>query len=157
MRAIGSAETDMYSSLAGAAAALYGPLHGGANEAVLRMLASIGSRDNVGGYIERVKKHEVLLYGFGHRVYKNYDPRATVIKGVVDEVLGSRARIRCSPSRRSSSGSRSRTTTSSRASYIRTSTSTRGSPIARSASTRRRSPSCSASHAPSAGSATTTS
>ncbi|HEY3543526.1 MAG TPA: citrate/2-methylcitrate synthase [Gaiellaceae bacterium] len=87
MRAIGSAETDMYSSLAGAAAALYGPLHGGANEAVLRMLDSIGSLDNVGGYIERVKKHEVLLYGFGHRVYKNYDPRATVIKGVVDEVL----------------------------------------------------------------------
>ena len=87
MRAIGSAETDMYSSLAGAAAALYGPLHGGANEAVLRMLADIGSVDNVPGYIERVKKHEVLLYGFGHRVYKNYDPRAKVIKGVVDEVL----------------------------------------------------------------------
>ena len=87
MRAIGSAETDMYSSLAGAAAALYGPLHGGANEAVLRMLDSIGSLDNVGEYIERVKKHEVLLYGFGHRVYKNYDPRAKVIKGVVDEVL----------------------------------------------------------------------
>jgi citrate synthase len=87
MRAIGSAETDMYSSLAGAAAALYGPLHGGANEAVLRMLDSIGSLDNVGGYIERVKTHEVLLYGFGHRVYKNYDPRATVIKKVVDEVL----------------------------------------------------------------------
>jgi len=87
MRAIGSAETDMYSSLAGAAAALYGPLHGGANEAVLRMLDSIGSLDNVGEYIERVKKHEVLLYGFGHRVYKNYDPRATVIKGVVDKVL----------------------------------------------------------------------
>ena len=87
MRAIGSAETDMYSSLAGAAAALYGPLHGGANEAVLRMLDSIGSLDNVAGYIERVKTHEVLLYGFGHRVYKNYDPRATVIKKVVDEVL----------------------------------------------------------------------
>jgi citrate synthase len=87
MRAIGSAETDMYSSLAGAAAALYGPLHGGANEAVLRMLDSIGSRDAVAAYIERVKTHEVLLYGFGHRVYKNYDPRATVIKKVVDEVL----------------------------------------------------------------------
>ena len=87
MRAIGSAETDMYSSLSGAAAALYGPLHGGANEAVLRMLDSIGSLDDVADYIERVKKHEVLLYGFGHRVYKNYDPRATVIKGVVDEVL----------------------------------------------------------------------
>ena len=87
MRAIGSAETDMYSSLAGAAAALYGPLHGGANEAVLRMLSSIGSLENVPAYIERVKTHEVLLYGFGHRVYKNYDPRAKVIKGVVDEVL----------------------------------------------------------------------
>ena len=87
MRAIGSAETDLYSSLAGAAAALYGPLHGGANEAVLRMLSDIGSVDQVPEYIERVKKHEVLLYGFGHRVYKNYDPRATVIKGVVDEVL----------------------------------------------------------------------
>jgi len=87
MRAIGSAETDMYSSLAGAAAALYGPLHGGANEAVLRMLASIGSLDRVAGYIDRVKTHEVLLYGFGHRVYKNYDPRAKVIKRVVDEVL----------------------------------------------------------------------
>jgi citrate synthase len=87
VRAIGSAETDMYSSLAGGAAALYGPLHGGANEAVLRMLESIGSLDNVADYIERVKKHEVLLYGFGHRVYKNYDPRAKVIKGVVDEVL----------------------------------------------------------------------
>src|SRR3954452_18697961 len=87
MRAIGSAETDMYSSLAGAAAALYGPLHGGANEAVLRMLDSIGSLDNVAHYIQRVEKHEVLLYGFGHRVYKNYDPRAKVIKGVVDQVL----------------------------------------------------------------------
>jgi citrate synthase len=87
MRAIGSAETDMYSSLSGAAAALYGPLHGGANEAVLRMLDSIGSLDHVPEYIEKVKNREALLYGFGHRVYKNYDPRATVIKGVVDEVL----------------------------------------------------------------------
>jgi citrate synthase len=87
MRAIGSAETDMYSSLAGAAAALYGPLHGGANEAVLRMLDSIGSLEHVPEYIARVKSHEVLLYGFGHRVYKNYDPRAKVIKGVVDEML----------------------------------------------------------------------
>jgi citrate synthase len=87
VRAIGSAETDMYSSLAGGAAALYGPLHGGANEAVLRMLDSIGSTGNVPAYMERVKNHEVLLYGFGHRVYKNYDPRAKVIKGVVDEVL----------------------------------------------------------------------
>jgi citrate synthase len=87
MRAIGSAETDMYSSLSGAAAALYGPLHGGANEAVLRMLDSIGSLDNVPAYIEKVKSREALLYGFGHRVDKNYDPRAKVIKSVVDDVL----------------------------------------------------------------------
>jgi citrate synthase len=87
MRAIGSAETDMYSSLSGAAAALYGPLHGGANEAVLRMLTEIGSLDAVPAYIEKVENRDALLYGFGHRVYKNYDPRATVIKGVVDEVL----------------------------------------------------------------------
>jgi citrate synthase len=87
MRAIGSAETDMYSSLAGAAAALYGPLHGGANEAVLNMLTEIGSVENVPAFIERVKAKEELLFGFGHRVYKNYDPRAKVIKAVVDDVL----------------------------------------------------------------------
>jgi citrate synthase len=87
MRAIGSAETDMYSSLSGAAAALYGPLHGGANEAVLRMLTEIGDVEHVPQFIERVKAKESLLFGFGHRVYKNYDPRAKVIKGVVDEVL----------------------------------------------------------------------
>jgi len=87
MRAIGSAETDPYSCLSGAAAALYGPLHGGANEAVLRMLTSIGDVEHVPAYMERVKARDELLYGFGHRVYKNYDPRATVIKGVVDEVL----------------------------------------------------------------------
>jgi citrate synthase len=87
MRAIGSAETDMYSSLAGAAAALYGPLHGGANEQVLRMLTQIGDPSHVPEFMERVKSKEALLYGFGHRVYKNYDPRAKVIKGVVDEVL----------------------------------------------------------------------
>ncbi len=87
MRAIGSAETDVYSSLSGAAAALYGPLHGGANEAVLKMLSAIGSVDNVPGFLKRVEAKEALLFGFGHRVYKNYDPRAKVIKGVVDEVL----------------------------------------------------------------------
>jgi citrate synthase len=87
MRAIGSAETDMYSSLSGAAAALYGPLHGGANEAVLKMLTEIGDVENVPQFIERVKAKDALLFGFGHRVYKNYDPRAKVIKGVVDEVL----------------------------------------------------------------------
>jgi len=87
MRAIGSAETDAYSSLSGAAAALYGPLHGGANEQVLRMLTQIGGPGHVPEFMERVKSKQELLYGFGHRVYKNYDPRAKVIKGVVDEVL----------------------------------------------------------------------
>lgn len=87
MRAIGSSEVDPYSAYAGAAAALYGPLHGGANEAVLRMLESIGSVSNVPTFIERVKNREVLLMGFGHRVYKNYDPRAKIIKRTADEVF----------------------------------------------------------------------
>ncbi len=76
MRSIGSAQTDPFSAIAGAAAALYGPLHGGANEAVLRMLKEIGSVDKVPEYIKRVKSGEFRLMGFGHRVYKNYDPRA---------------------------------------------------------------------------------
>ncbi|HMK08230.1 MAG TPA: citrate synthase [Anaerolineales bacterium] len=87
MRAIGSSRVDPYSALAGAAAALYGPLHGGANEAVLRMLAQIGDVRNVPGFIERVKAGEGRLMGFGHRVYKNYDPRARLIKRVADEVF----------------------------------------------------------------------
>jgi citrate synthase len=87
MRAIGSSEVDPYSAYAGAAAALYGPLHGGANEAVLRMLESIGSVSNVASFIDRVKNREVLLMGFGHRVYKNYDPRAKIIKRTADEVF----------------------------------------------------------------------
>ena len=87
MRSIGSAHTDPYSSLAGAAAALYGPLHGGANEAVLRMLKEIGSLDRVPEYIKRVKEGEFRLMGFGHRVYKNYDPRARIIKDVAYEVF----------------------------------------------------------------------
>ena len=87
MRLIGSAQTDPYCSLAGAAAALYGPLHGGANEAVLRMLEEIGSKDNVPAYIQRVKSGEVRLMGFGHRVYKNYDPRARIIKQAADAVF----------------------------------------------------------------------
>lgn len=87
MRGIGSGHADPYSAIAGAAAALYGPLHGGANEAVLKMLTTIGSVDNVGSYIERVKKKEVLLQGFGHRVYKSYDPRATIIKNTAYEVF----------------------------------------------------------------------
>jgi citrate synthase len=80
MRSIGSAHTDPFSALAGAAAALYGPLHGGANEMVLRMLHEIGSVQNVPAYIKRVKAGEFRLMGFGHRVYKNYDPRARIIK-----------------------------------------------------------------------------
>ena len=87
MRSIGSAHTDPFSSLAGAAAALYGPLHGGANEMVLRMLKEIGSVDQVPAYIKRVKAGEFRLMGFGHRVYKNYDPRARIIKQVADEVF----------------------------------------------------------------------
>ena len=87
MRSIGSAHTDPFSALAGAAAALYGPLHGGANEAVLRMLKEIGSIDKVTDYIKRVKDGEFRLMGFGHRVYKNYDPRARIIKQVAYEVF----------------------------------------------------------------------
>ena len=87
MRSIGSAETDPYSALAGAAAALYGPLHGGANEAVLRMLIEIGSVKRVPEYIEQVKAGEFRLMGFGHRVYKNYDPRARIIKQIAYEVF----------------------------------------------------------------------
>jgi citrate synthase len=125
MRGIGSSHVDPYSAMAGAAAALFGPLHGGANEAVLRMLTEIGSLQNVPGFIKRVKAGEGRLMGFGHRVYKSYDPRAKIIKQTADAVFESPARTRCSTSRWSSSGSRCRTTTSSRASCIRTSTSTR--------------------------------
>jgi citrate synthase len=87
MRAIGSSKSDPFSALAGAAAALFGPLHGGANEAVLRMLAEIGDVKNVPEYVGRVKDGEFRLMGFGHRVYKNYDPRAKIIKQVADEVF----------------------------------------------------------------------
>ena len=87
MRGIGSSNADPYSALAGAAAALYGPLHGGANEAVLRMLKEIGSKDRVPEFIKRVKSGEGRLMGFGHRVYKSYDPRARIIKQTADEVF----------------------------------------------------------------------
>jgi citrate synthase len=87
MRSVGSSGVDPYSALAAAAAALYGPLHGGANEAVLRMLREIGSSARIGEFISRVKKGEARLMGFGHRVYKNYDPRARIIKGVAEEVF----------------------------------------------------------------------
>jgi citrate synthase len=87
MRTVGSAHSDPYSSAAAAAAALYGPLHGGANEQVLKMLTEIGSIDHVPAYIERVKSGEVRLMGFGHRVYKNFDPRAILIKDIADQVF----------------------------------------------------------------------
>jgi citrate synthase len=87
MRGIGSSQADPYSALAGAAAALYGPLHGGANEAVLRMLAEIGSKDNVPAFVKRVKGGDGRLMGFGHRVYKSYDPRAKIIKRIADLVF----------------------------------------------------------------------
>ncbi len=87
MRVVGSAQADPYLATASAAAALSGPLHGGANEEVLRMLDEIGSIKNVPGYIKRVKEGEIKLMGFGHRVYKNYDPRAKIIKTVADQVF----------------------------------------------------------------------
>ncbi|HET8713181.1 MAG TPA: citrate synthase [Gemmatimonadales bacterium] len=87
MRSIGSSHPDPYSCMAGAAAALYGPLHGGANEEVLRMLREIGSVDAIPAYLQRVKKGEVRLMGFGHRVYKNFDPRAKIIKQIAEQVF----------------------------------------------------------------------
>ena len=87
MRSVGSSRVDPYSAAAAAAAALYGPLHGGANEAVLRMLREIGDVSKVPAYVNRVKSGEFRLMGFGHRVYKNYDPRANIIKKIADEVF----------------------------------------------------------------------
>jgi citrate synthase len=89
MRGVGSSEVDPYSAMTAGIAALYGPLHGGANEAVLRMLHEIGSRDKVAPFIKEVKTSggEVRLMGFGHRVYKNYDPRAKIIKIMADQVF----------------------------------------------------------------------
>ncbi len=87
MRVIGSSQSDPYSALAGAMAALYGPLHGGANEAVLRMLTEIGDVKNIPDFMESVKKGERRLMGFGHRVYKAYDPRASIIKEAAHDVF----------------------------------------------------------------------
>ena len=87
MRGVGSSHVDPYCATAAATAALYGPLHGGANEAVLRMLVEIGSVNRVPEYIKRVKAGEKLLMGFGHRVYKNYDPRAKIVKRIAYEVF----------------------------------------------------------------------
>ncbi len=86
-RAVGSSEADPYCSLAAATAALYGPLHGGANEAVLRMLREIGDVKNIPAFVDNCKNGEQRLMGFGHRVYKNYDPRARIIKGLAHEVF----------------------------------------------------------------------
>ena len=87
MRGVGSSHVDPYSAIAAATAALYGPLHGGANEAVLRMLLEIGSVNRVPDYIKQVKSGEKKLMGFGHRVYKNYDPRAKIVKHIAYEVF----------------------------------------------------------------------
>ncbi len=87
MRVVGSSHSDPYSATAAAAAALYGPRHGGANEAVIRMLTEIGSIDEVPAFVESVKQGHGRLQGFGHRVYKNYDPRAKIIKRTADEVF----------------------------------------------------------------------
>ena len=87
MRGVGSSHVDPYSATAAAAAALYGPLHGGANEAVLKMLGEIGSKDKVPAFIRKVKEGEGRLMGFGHRVYKNYDPRAKIIKETAEAVF----------------------------------------------------------------------
>ncbi|MDO8612167.1 MAG: citrate synthase [Dehalococcoidia bacterium] len=88
MRAVGSSRADPFSATAAAAAALYGPLHGGANEAVIRMLTEIGDRKRVPEFVKRVKSGEGRLMGFGHRVYRSYDPRARIVKRTADEVFG---------------------------------------------------------------------
>jgi citrate synthase len=87
MRSVGSSQVDPYSAVAAATAALYGPLHGGANEAVLRMLQEIGNKDRIPEFVAKVKTGERKLMGFGHRVYKSYDPRAKVIKKLADQVF----------------------------------------------------------------------
>jgi citrate synthase len=88
MRTVGSSHPDPYSATAAAVAALYGPLHGGANEAVVRMIERIGSVDHIPEFVAGVKAGKERLMGFGHRIYKNYDPRAKVIKRMADQVLG---------------------------------------------------------------------
>src|SRR6202042_2697563 len=96
MRAVGSSQADPYLATAAAAAALAGPLHGGANEEVLHMLDEIGTKDNVPAYIKRIKEGKGKLMGFGHRIYKNYDPRAKIIKWTADrvfEVTGHNAKL----------------------------------------------------------------
>ena len=113
VRSVGSSQVDPYSAIAAGVGALYGPLHGGANEAVLRMLKRIETKENIPDFIKGVKDGDERLMGFGHRVYKNYDPRAQIIKGAADDVFEVTGATRCSTSRSSSRRSRSRTTTSS--------------------------------------------
>jgi citrate synthase len=87
IRHITSSGVDVYTAIAMAAGALYGPKHGGANEAVIRMLEAIGSKDNIQKYVQDVKDKKKVLFGFGHRVYKNYDPRAKIVKKIAFEVF----------------------------------------------------------------------
>ena len=87
MRSIASSQPDPYCALSGAIGSLYGPLHGGANEAAIRMLQRIGSKDNVPEFVKRVKNREERLMGFGHRVYKSYDPRARIVRSLCDELF----------------------------------------------------------------------
>ena len=87
IRHMTSSLADVYTSLSGSVTALYGPRHGGANEAVLKMLTEIGSVDNIPAFIEKVKQKKRVLMGFGHRVYKNYDPRAALVRHIADEVF----------------------------------------------------------------------
>lgn len=87
IRHMTSSLADVYTSLSGSVTALYGPRHGGANEAVLRMLTEIGSVDKIPEFIEQVKAKKRVLMGFGHRVYKNYDPRATLVRQIADDVF----------------------------------------------------------------------
>ena len=87
VRAVGSSQVDPYSAVAAGVAALYGPLHGGANEAVLRMLRRIETKENIPDFMQGVKDGKERLMGFGHRVYKNYDPRARIIKSAADDVF----------------------------------------------------------------------
>jgi citrate synthase len=87
VRSVGSSQVDPYSSVAAGVGALYGPLHGGANEAVLRMLRRVGSKDNIADFMKGVKNGDERLMGFGHRVYKNFDPRAKIIKKAAQETF----------------------------------------------------------------------
>ena len=144
MRVVGSAQADPYLSMAGAASALSGPLHGGANEEVLRMLDEIGSVKNIPAYIKRVKEGELKLMGFGHRVYKNYDPRARIIKAVANEVFEVTGRnTKLDIATGAGAHCAGRTITSSPASSIPTWTSTLGSSTRPWASSPRCSPCCS--------------